>query len=147
VSTRANIELYDGWEEEKEIGKRMTWKKGVILYHHCDGYPSWMGPELESRLEAARKELKKAGHPYWWDSERVGALIVKLSANAGRLHRNVPTFQPCLDLHGDIEYLWRVFLGPKDGESEIRCFSVTWDWEKDQIKCLKEVDWRKEIES
>ena len=118
MSTRANIEPYDGWEVEDKMGKWTNWKKGAILYHHCDGYPSWMGPELESKLRAAKGELKKAGYPDWWDSERVGALIVNL---------------------------WRVSLGPKDGESEIQCFRVTWDWEKNQVKCLKEVDWSRAV--
>ena len=144
MSTRANIELYDGWKKENEIGKRTVWKKGVLLYHHCDGYPSWMGPELERKLKETEEELKKAGYPYWWDSERVGALIVKLSPSADELHGGVPTFQPCLDLHGDIEYLWRIFLGPEDGEYEIQCFRVTWDWEKDEIKGLEELNWREE---
>ena len=144
MSTRANIELYDGWEESNSLGKSTIWKKGALLYHHCDGYPSWMGPELERKLKEAEEELKEAGYPYWWDGERVGALIVKLSANGDELHRGIPAFQPCLDLHGDIDYLWRVFLGPKEGKYEIECLSVTHDWEKDQIEHLERVDWRKE---
>ena len=143
MSTRANIELYDGWEEQNRIGKRIRWRKGAVLYHHCDGYPAWLGPELERKLEQAKKELDDAEFPYWWDSERVGALIVKLSANE-EFYRNVPSFQPCLDVHGDTNYLWRVFLGPRDGEYEIQCFKVTWDWDKDQLKGLETVDWRKE---
>lgn len=142
MSTRANIELYDNWKPNREGPNR--WRRGVILYHHSDGYPKWMGPELEEKLEEAKEELDKAGYPYWWDSERVGALMVKLSADESPLHKNVPTFQPCLEHHGDIEYLWRVFLGPKGGEYEIRCFEIAYDWESDQIKNLTEIDWRKE---
>ncbi len=134
MSTRANIELYDGVH------------RGVMLYHHCDGYPSWMGPELERKLKQAQAGLDEAGYPYWWDSERVGALIVKLSANESDLHKNVPTFQPCLNQHGDIEYLWRVYLGPGNGEYEIQCFRVSWDWEKGAIKRLDKVDWKEEGE-
>jgi hypothetical protein len=140
MSTRANIELYDGWKRDN--GRVTEWRKGVLLYHHCDGYPSWMGPELERKLKKAKEELEKAGFPYWWDSERVGALIVKLSANESELHKNVPTFQPCLQLHGDIEYLWRIFLGPEDGDYHIQCFSIARHWEKDEVEYLKEVNWR-----
>ena len=43
MSTRANIELYDAWGGESDVGRRMHWKKGAVLYHHCDGYPAWMG--------------------------------------------------------------------------------------------------------
>ena len=93
-------------------------------------------------MKEAKKELDKAGFPYWWDSERVGALIVKLSADESEIHKSVPAFQPCLDLHGDIDYVWRVFLGPKDGEYEIQCFRIAHDWEKDQIKHIEQVDWQ-----
>jgi hypothetical protein len=145
MSTRANIELYDGWEEDRGQRKVILWTKGAVLYHHCDGYPSWMGPELERILQAVKRELDKAGFPYWWDSERVGALMVKLSADDSEFYKGVPHFKPCLELHGDIEYLWRVFLGPKDGEYDIQCFEIAHDWEKDVIKWLKPVDWGKEV--
>ena len=95
MSTRANIELYDAWGGESDVGRWMHWKKGAVLYHHCDGYPAWMGPELQRKLKEAKKELDKAGFPYWWDSERVGALIVKLSADESEIHNSVPAFQPC----------------------------------------------------
>ena len=144
MSTRANIELYDAWDEQNEIAGRINWRKGGVLYHHCDGYPAWMGPELERKLKKAKEELVEAGHPYWWDSERVGALIVKLSGDEGELYKNVPAFQPCLDLHRDIDYLWRIYLGPGNGKYVIECFEVTWDWDREQIKELKQVDWRKE---
>ena len=145
MSTRANIELHDGWEEDRKQGKMTWWRKSAVLYHHYDGYPSWMGPELERILKAARQELHTAGYPYWWDSERVGALMIKLSADSD-VYGGVPRFKPCLNLHGDIDYLWRVFLGPEAGAYEIQCFRVDHDWDKDVIKRLEPVDWRKEIE-
>ena len=134
MSTGANVELDDGT------------LRGVILYHHCDGYPSWMGPELERKLKQAQAELNEAGYPYpyFWDSETVGALIVKLSVDEDGEHKNVPTFQPCLSMNEDIEYLWQVHLGPKRGEYEIRCFRVSWDSETGEIEQLDKVDWREE---
>ena len=146
MATRSNIELYDGWGEGQGQGKRTVWHKGVVLYHHWDGYPSWMGPELERILQAAKKELAKARRLYWWDSERVGALMIKLSADGKGCDRHVPRFKPCVELHRDIEYLWRVFLGPKDGEYEIQCASISHDWKRDVIEHLEPVDWRKEID-
>ena len=152
MSTRANIELYDGWWPNQGQNGMTLWKKVVVLYHHCDGYPSWMGPELERILKAARRELHRAGYPYWWDSERVGALMIKLSADSD-FYKGVPRFNPCLDFHGDIDYLWRVFLGPYDRRKpkvlkyEIQCFSITHDWEKDVIQHQEPVDWREEVKS
>ena len=143
IATRANIELYDGWKLDNGI---TNWRKGAVLYHHWDSYPSWMGPRLEDLLTQVKKALDQAGYPYWWDSGRVGALIVKLSADEDELKKGVPAFQPCFELHGDIEYLWRVYLGPEDGEYDIQCFAVCFDWDKDTIKRLEKVDWRKEIE-
>jgi hypothetical protein len=106
-----------------------------------------MGPRLEELLQQAKEALEQAGHIHWWDSERVGALIVKLSIAEDELKPGVPTFQPCNRLHGDIDYLWRVFLKIEQcGKYEIKCYSISHDWEKDLIKHLEEVDWKKENE-
>ncbi|GIK43877.1 MAG: hypothetical protein BroJett011_77100 [Chloroflexota bacterium] len=105
-----------------------------------------MGPRLEELLKQVKEALDKAARSYWWDSERVGALMVKLSSDEDEAKKGVPAFQPCLELHLDIEYLWRVFLGPEDGEYDIQCFSISHDWDKDVIKSLEQVDWRQEVE-
>jgi hypothetical protein len=104
-----------------------------------------MGPRLEELLNRVKAALDKAGYPYWWDSERVGALMVKLSSDEDEAKKGVPAFQPCLELHQDIEYLWRILLGPEDGAYGIQCFSISHDWEKDTIKSLEQVDWRQEV--
>lgn len=143
MATRSNIELYDGWKPDN--GKT-AWRQGAVLYHHWDGYPSWMGPRLEELLKQVKAALDQAGYPYWWDSDRVGALMVKLSADEDEMKKGVPAFQTCFKHHADIEYLWRVFLGPKEGVYDIECFSIAYDWDKDIIKHLEKVDWRKEVE-
>jgi len=131
MSTRCNIEIYD----------RDCKKPGVILYHHSDGYPEFMDKKLRSFLKAAYEYLKEAGYGYWWDSERVGAVLIALSIedykeplkpfSTDRVsqykdhktpHRpdgGVPVFQPCLELHGDIEYVYKVTLG-EEGKFGIR---------------------------
>lgn len=140
MATRANIELYDG----AGSGKYATlWRKGVVLYHHWDGYPSWMGPELTQKLAEVKAILGKRGHSYWWDSERVGALLIALSNDTPE---RIPRFQPCLQIHGDIDFIWRIFLGPKSGQYEIQCLEVCWDWAKGVVKQLEPVDWRAEAE-
>ena len=133
MSTRCNIEIYDRLDEENPR---------AILYHHADGYPDFMQGKLERFMEAAYEYLKEAGYPYWWDAERVAAVLIALSiedyeeplkpfstdrgnqfesknANAKyRIDGGVPVFQPCLQLHGDIAYIWKVRLLP-EGKFEI----------------------------
>jgi hypothetical protein len=130
MSTRCHIELHDKYNDAEQIGVR--------LYHHSDGYPSFMGEKLNKFLPAAYEFLKEAGHPYWWDSERVGAVLIALSmedyyeplkpfstdrangytpGNRG-VHRpdgGVPVFQPCLEEHDDVVYIYKVVL---DSETE-----------------------------
>jgi len=39
--------------------------------------------------------------------------------------------------------LWRIYLGPKAGQYEFRCFRVEHDWEKKTAKASdEEVDWK-----
>lgn len=145
MSTRANIEFWTYYQNPKNGGYHKPVKDG-LLYHHGDGYPEWMGPRLIKALEDAKKALIKAGYPYWWDAERVSAVIVSQDARLPQnveYHGGIPSFQPCLKLHGDIEYLWRVYLGPKDGQYRIECYRVEMDWEKDKVKGLKKVrNWK-----
>ena len=140
MSTRSNIELYACWEpaHKQSIERRKT----AVLYHHHDGYPTWMGPELERILNQTKAVLEQAGSLDWWDGERVGALMVKLSADDTEDAKNVPRFQPCLELHIDIDYLWRVFLGPKVGQYEICCYEISHDWSSGGIESLQAVNWR-----
>jgi hypothetical protein len=134
MSTRCNVEIYDSYPSEP----------GAMLYHHSDGYPDFMRGKLERFLTAAYRHLQEAGYPYWWDSERVAAVIVLLSVEdydeplrpfstdradryepgANKYRHLVPVFQPCLHRHGDIEYVWRVILGPKQGEFTIGYHAV-----------------------
>jgi len=141
MSTRCNIEFYTQYDEKNKP------QKGVILYHHYDGYPRFMGNRLPKMLDRTFELLKGAGYPYWWDDERVTATLIKLDGQdyeekeEGR--GGIPVFQPCSSLHGDIEYLWRVYLGPKDGKYKIKCYDVTMDWDKNEIKSLKEIkNWK-----
>lgn len=74
MSTRCCIEIYDGDYNHKEHGKPVT------LYHHSDGYPSFQLPKLATFLLETHKRLDKLGYPYWWDTCRVSAMLVLLSA-------------------------------------------------------------------
>ena len=124
------VELYDG-----DPAGEHDEHPGVLLYHHWDGYPSSMIPDLTTRLKHAAK------YGYWWDSERVGAMLVAWSVgdpDRSDLNPNrsstyayavkrakedgkpppdkkgnmwgVPVYHPALNYHGDLEYLYRVYL-------------------------------------
>lgn len=124
MSTRCNVRIYDRYQTgpQGDTEERL----GVVLYHHHDGYPTFMHGKLKRFLDQAYFYLKDAGYPYWWDSERVGAVLIALSIedyelpikpfttvrarDNARPYNGVPTFQPCVNLHGDIEYVWNVVL-------------------------------------
>jgi hypothetical protein len=134
MSTRCNIEIYDDRFNDKE--------PGVILYHHSDGYPEFMDEKLNKFMKKTFEYLKEADYPYWWDSKRVGAVLIALSIEdytdplkpfstnriipknieefdkPRRPNNGVPVFQPCLKLHRDIDYIWRIHL-KADGEFSI----------------------------
>src|ERR1051325_4043095 len=132
MSTRCHVELWDAWYENQLMpgvfptgtkGKLNT-RLGVRLYHHSDGYPDFMRPKLKRFLPAVYEYLKEAGYPYWWDSERVGAVMILLSMEdyseplkpfstdrpndfklidgkypvTCRHQGGVPAFQPCMDI-------------------------------------------------
>jgi hypothetical protein len=141
MSTRCNIEIYD---------YDLPDTCNAMLYHHSDGYPEFMRPKLERFLKAAYKKIKDTGHAYWWDAERVAAAMILLSvedyeepmepgrksdpdpfpvapiplgpaaAQRGRPDNGIPAFLPCVRRHGDIAFIWKVYL-KKDGAFEIRC--------------------------
>lgn len=70
MSTRCNIEIYD---------YDLPDTHNALLYHHSDGYPEFMRGKLERFLKAAYKKLKDIGREYWWDAERVAAVMLLLS--------------------------------------------------------------------
>lgn len=132
MSTRCQIEIMDGkFEDHKGMG--------VLLYHHSDGYPSFQLEKLQRFLDRVKTFLDEAEYPYWWDSERVAAVMVLLSAQSydnpillsqKKLEAaltggvpsyardpdlkfpdgGVPVYQPCRMWHGDICYIYVVEL-------------------------------------
>ncbi len=142
MATRSNIELYDG--HPVGAGDFYRWTLGVRLYHHFDGYPEWMGPELERILSEVRSVLTQHGSaPRWWDSERVGALMIRLSADndVDDYYQAVPRFQPCQERHGDINYIWKVYL-KSDATFDIECYQPQFDGQDYQMGTVQKIDWR-----
>ena len=143
MSTRCMVEIRD------------SLNKGVLLYHHTDGYPGFQLPKLVKFLEEARDFLDRSGHPYWWDEERVAAILVLLSARSYREPKllseedcvafrragfaahvrfddpvylpdnGVPVYQPAAEYQGDLEYLYEVNLAGDHGLKDTRSFTIT----------------------
>jgi len=137
MSTGCQIEIWDRWNYGAP-------SKGTLLYHHNDGYPEFMYPKLKKFLNASYEYLKEAGYSHWWDSERVAAVMIALSIEdyyeplmpIKLPHKpKVPVFQPSLEQHENVEYLWRVYLGPKDGEFYIECYQrIQGAWDHDRFE-------------
>ena len=138
MSTRAHIELIDRHDHSDRRCNSLV----VRLYHHFDGYPRWMGPELKCKVGEARRILEELRNPFWWDAERVGALLVALSTNQEG-YGPMPTFQPTCVWHADTDYLWCVYLGPDPWEYSIECFRIEEGETREEAK-MTAVDWKKE---
>jgi hypothetical protein len=131
MSTRTNLEFYTLYKDPKTNKKKEV--LDARLYHHSDGYPSFMYHKIKNFLAKIIEDFKKANVPYWWDGERVSAMFVLNSvgeygeysrepktykikgvARQRMIGLGVPRFQPCIELHSDIEYLYRIYLEGED---------------------------------
>lgn len=86
MSTRCNIVIK---ATDLDNGQRNEWAR-VILYHHHDGYPEWMGKRLTEFIENFKGR----------DINDLTNLLLKDNQDAGYEWTNV--------LHGDIEYLYTI---------------------------------------
>ena len=147
----AFLELYDDLGQEDRPAK---WQKAAVLKCLWDGYPNEaIGFVLEDLLKEVHRRFKQSDLPDYWGSSGVGAWMVKLPGNlvaeveglgsVVQTFEITPAYEPGL-VHGR---LWRIFLGKKAGQYEIRCFRLAHDWEKKTTTLLEEeVDWRKKLE-
>lgn len=90
MSTRANITIDT---------KRMTPKgdsNRVWLYHHWDGYPSWLGVELGNFL----KENGNPANIWEGDNIRLANKLIKRTDDDG--------YELTCGQHGDIEFLYQI---------------------------------------
>ena len=101
MSTRANVRITSeglgGWEE-------------VQLYRHCDGYPTSVLPSLAKAYKWSGGSWE-AGRP-----AKAAAFIIAANYEPAR-ERNGVSYPPCtpyepdgLQLHGDIDWLYRVIV-------------------------------------
>lgn len=94
MSTRANIKIIEG--------DKVTW-----LYHHWDGYPSYLGAFLLYRLGDKFKNEN-----YCIDTCDIVNKLIKDKADNG--------FEYTDQMHGDIEYLYEIDVKAKT----IKCFET-----------------------
>jgi hypothetical protein len=77
----------------------------VTLYHHTDGYPSYMVPLIAKAYRHAIKPSPRGGARAW-QAARVGKVAGELCwADPGTMEPEAGH-----ELHGDIEYLYRVHV-------------------------------------
>ena len=154
-------------------------KHGALLYHHSDGYPDYQLLKIVEFLKETYNRLSLFGYAYWWDPERVAAMFVLLSAGSydkpnlvtqevfdmsgeqmrqkhlaegyKDMQEQYPVYQPALNYHGDIEFLYRVYLipaGQKPDQAPLWkvevCSANCWD-EEDEFEVLFSVDQNSDI--
>jgi hypothetical protein len=152
MSTRCHVAIHDLWDRTldqavKEL--KPDRKGGILLYHHSDGYPQIQLPKIVDFLKEADRRQTERGYAYWWDSERVSAWMVTLSAGRyvvpellteanfkrvckankankynGNLPMAYPVYQPSFCVHGDIEWMYDVFLSTIPGTRDSNRFDV-----------------------
>ena len=103
----------------------------VMLYHHCDGYPSNMLPLIYRAYKYGikPKALSPGGEKYdmSWMARRAGHCASFLC------HMDPTEFEPesGFDLHGDIEYYYVLYVSGNLSEWRLKIFvpknGVFWD--------------------
>ena len=100
MSTRCQILI-------KEEGLR---DEQIMLYHHSDGYPEHILPEIKAAYALATKDKTNA-----WRAGRAGKAASYLCAI------DPGVFEPevGLDLHGDIDYFYELYVCETKWEIQI----------------------------
>ena len=135
MSTCITVEFYDRWSNSNE-GSLLR----ARLEHFSKGSLQSIGMDLERRLVDIRDAIKQAGRGNGWVSQEVAGLMVKLSAQDDG-SGGIPTFRPCLEIDRGCEYVWRIFLGPKGSEYDMRCLATDYIT-RDLVLMMMEVDWK-----
>lgn len=114
MSTRAQILVLDD-ELPKVIAEK--WTDSILLYRHCDGYPTSVLPGLKKALENAGKTHKASRAGY------SASYIIHESYSTFENYRGETTpdiaIQPLsyFSLHSDIRYFYSVLVVSDDEEN------------------------------
>lgn len=115
MSTRANVIIH--WND---------WEMDIKLYHHRDGYVSYLWTQLEKALERRRKNLNKAMRTgnFWWNPT-----LIQCIADLGG-------FELAYPLHWDTEYLYHINYDIVDKKARYELFCQSWCkfWDENLMK-------------
>ena len=134
---RANIEFYQLYEDSKKEGV------SAMLYVTDHGQPAKMGTDLERLVKQARAFMEKIGRIEEWGGESVASLLIIMAAREDG-NGVMPRFRPCVSW-SEVEYLWRVYVGPKPGEYRIACFEVDNSGPIGFMDNVTKVNWQREV--
>lgn len=105
MSTRCNILIME--EGSKQVSQ---------YYHHCDGYPEGVGRELAAMALVTQV---KTPHKYNWqlgcifNQEMLSWMFRNLLSNTDYEYEGRFAEVKYCKLHGDIEYLYVVYISPQ----------------------------------
>ena len=133
---RAHIEFYEQYEDSEKKGL------SALLYIAGCGQPGKMGAKLERAMKEARVFMKVLGKMAEWSGESVASLLIVLEA-IEKGYLAMPRFLSCVSWV-EVEYLWRVYLGPKPGAYRIECFEVDNSGPKGLMDKVTRVVWQEE---
>ncbi len=131
---RANIEFYQRYEDSEKVGL------SALLYVEDKSQPAKMGTDLERLVKQARAFMKDTGRLEEWRGESVASLLIVMAAGEDG-HREMPRFLSCVSWVA-VEYLWRVYLGPKPGEYRMACFEVDNSGPRGFMDKVTKVNWQ-----
>ena len=136
MDNRAHIEFYELYEDSEHEGL------SALLYVANDGQPGKMGVELDRALKEARELMEKMGKIEEWAGERVASLLIATAARKEG-YGVMPRYRSCVSWVA-VEYLWKVYLGPKPGAYRIACFEVDNSGRTGLMDKVTKVDWEGE---
>ena len=133
---RAHIEFYQLYEDSDKEGL------SALLYVANRGQPGKMGAKLERAMKDARAFMEKIGKIEAWGGQSVASLLIVMAARKDG-YEVMPRFQSCVSWVA-VEYLWRVYLGPKPGAYRIECFEVENGGRRGCMDKVTKVVWQQE---
>lgn len=98
-----------------KVGKS---KKEVMLYHHHDGYPEWVGYDLVRRSKGWEADWR----PYWQIMDVVNSLVKDTKDE----------YEVTVYNHPDIEYLYTIDCMKR----KIKCQECKWVYEDENGKII-----------
>ena len=110
MSTRCNIKIVQ-LDGESHTGTYAP----IWLYHHSDGYPQGVGREIQLLLESGT---------YTDAAQIANDLLRKVETMYGGENK----FKVTIEQHGDIDYLYEVFIGGTHSKPLLRCWERVWDF-------------------